>query len=476
MLLALSPFLLAELLCGMPYLKRQPELIADGEIKACVLNGRYCPPATPVGDIYASVDNNGNRTEVKLFSPADIWRQRAHAGEWRDGSGNVMRLARVLSLIPAFDDLEVEKSAIEARLDEMEKAFQNPTEEDFATWRQSWGTKGLGRLFTAKNGKHYYVEFETKNRQDADRLMGDFFESMKNANVFQRGISSAKWQKIENADYVFYIDFSDEKGKRFVQELMDYLVVLRRCFEFYIPPQRQMRPCTVRIFKKHADFYAYCKDQLYDGEEEDDSFIGYWVPSMEELLISAEDQKQALRTFRHEAFHQYLALSTANSNHATWFNEGHAKFFENSEHDKRHGVKICEDKNAMSWLPKIDRKLFFSVLGTEHGDFYDSEKKRLRNRQREVWLRYATSWAIVYFLEKGPLVDKRFAAYGDVIPKYLALTAAGESPLIATEKAWKEVEGKDVYGDFRKFWNNYRQKALKTQPHAQSPFERNGRK
>ncbi len=86
-----------------PQLKTQPEGIAGGERKAKGLAASEgIPAATPQAHHYI-MTRGEEKKQVKMYAPEDLWRKRAYAGAWKDRKGNVMRLARVKSLVPSFE-------------------------------------------------------------------------------------------------------------------------------------------------------------------------------------------------------------------------------------------------------------------------------------------------------------------------------------------------------------------------------------
>ena len=142
-----------------PQLKTQAEIVADGELKARVLAGsRGIPPPTPPMHQYR-ITRDGVSSEVKWYVVADLWRQRAFAGEWKDRHGNVMRLARVLSLAPVFERGDWYKEEIDKGLDECEKAFKNSV-----AYIQSW-------LQMLKNDNHAIVWASSRAEKAAKYIL-----------------------------------------------------------------------------------------------------------------------------------------------------------------------------------------------------------------------------------------------------------------------------------------------------------------
>ena len=437
---------------AVPLLKTQPELVADGELKAKVLAASQGVPApTPQARHYV-MTRGTERKEVKWYSAEDLWRLRAFAGEWKDKRGNVMRLARVKSLVPDIPRGEGEKEAVEAALDAAEKDFAG-TDADLAAWRKLWGSSGVGRLCTVK-GRRYYVEFafaENVKPADAEKLLKSVEKSL---SAMTAGVSanhsSMKWWETENPQYLFKTDLDKAKGGKFVADAMRLMEAMRKSYEFYVPPQKKLGKCSVRVFKTLAGY----RDYRASTGTEDQMSCGLWDPSRDELLISAENRDQAQNTMRHEAFHQYLHYATGNGWHAMWFNEGHATFFENVKYNPaKNTVKVTDEGNRAMWVsknPELYARTMRKILPMSHQEFYSGDPN----------LHYCTAWALTYFLEKGAYTSEVFAPYRQIIPKYLELTAAGVPAAQATEQAWSVVSGRDLAADFLMFWREKRKAAL----------------
>lgn len=443
--------LVVSLAYAAPQLKTQPEVIAGGELKAKVLAGAQgVPPPTPQAKQYV-VTHAGERKSVKRYSVADLWRLRAFAGEWKDRKGNVMRLARVKSLIPELGGDEAEKAEIEKALDAAERSFAGEDAE-LEAWKKAWNGAGAGRIFEAK-GRRYYVEFqlaENVKPAEVEKLYKTFARSVSTVTSASAGaVSSMRWWETTNEQYRFLTDLDRSKGGKFVKDTMRLMRAMRKSYEFYVPPTNAVGVCVVRVFRSLAGYREY---RASTGEN-DTMSCGLWDPSREELLIAAESREQALNTMRHEAFHQYLHYATKNGRHALWFNEGHACFFEDVKYNPaKDTVKVLEaGRRALqvSKAPERYAQAIREILKMNHEQFYSGDTD----------LHYCTAWALTYFLEKGAYASDEFAPYRKIIPTYLALTADGVEAEAATERAWASVADRDVAADFLKFWREKRKLA-----------------
>ena len=451
------PFLSAALLslaaASAPQLKPQAEVLAAGELKAKVLAGsRGVPPMTPAGQM-CRVTRGDEVREYKVFEPADLWRARAEIGSWEDRKGNVQRVARVLSGVPAMDRIDCSQEGIDARLDELEKDFK-PTDENLEAWRRAWGPKGTGRFVRLKTGRVYWVEFafaETVSPAAAQKLLQAFERSVSaSASAASASGRAMKWWETKNAQYAFLTDLDPAKGKKFVADSMKLMTALRKGFEYYVPPKGETAVGKVRVFRRKADYQAYRKAT---GTVDLQS-CGLWDPNRDELLIVAESPEEALATMRHESFHQYLHYATKRGDHAPWFNEGHATFFENVKYNPaKNTIRVIDTGNRATWVDRDPVRVANAIprlLELGHDDF----------SRGDVNLNYVTAWAVCYFLEKGCYAAEEFAPYRGICARYLELMEGGASPFDATVQAWSLVKGRDVPADFLKFWRAKRKAAL----------------
>lgn len=435
-----------------PQLKPQAEVLAAGELKAKVLAGsRGIPPMTPAGQL-CRVTRGDETREYKIFEPGDLWRERAELGTWEDKRGNVQRVARVLSLVPAMEQVDCSKEGVDARLDEMQKSFKG-TDDELAEWTRAWGPKGAGRFVRLKNGRLYWVEFAFREQvapADVQKLLQAFERSV-SATVSTTGAGqSMKWWETKNAQYVFLTDLDPAKGKRFITDSMKLMTALRKGFEYYVPPSGQPAVGKVRVFRSRADYQAY---RQATGTVDLQS-SGLWDPNRDELLIVAESPQEALETMRHESFHQYLHYATKRGDHAPWFNEGHATFFENVRHNPgKNTINVLDTGNRAAWVDRDPVRIANAiprVLELTHEGF----------SKGDVNLNYVTAWAICYFLEKGCYTSEEFAPYRGICARYLELMSQGASSFDATVQAWALVTGRDVPADFLKFWREKRKAAV----------------
>ena len=435
-----------------PQLKPQAEVIVEGELKAKVLTAsRGIPPQTPVARTGWMVQG-GKRRDFKVYDQVELWRLRAEVGTWQDKHGNVMKLARVASLPSSLQEFECTREAVENALDELERDFKSD-DAGLEEWKRVWGVKGVGRFVKTKDAC-YWVEFrfaEHVRDSDAQKLLTLFEKSVSMSTKSASGaIKSMQWWNEADDKFRFLTNLDKAKGAKFIKDSRRLMEALRKSFEFYVPPKRQPPVCTVRVYKTLAEYREY---RLSTGDK-DTMSRGLWDPNREELLVVAENPREAQSTMRHESFHQYLHYATGRGDHADWYNEGHATMFESVKYNPaKNTVSVTDEGNRADWVSRDPAKyagLMKKVLRLNHADFCSGKAND----------HYVTAWAICYFLERGAYTSEEFAPYRGICAKYLDLMAGGASAADATKQAWALVAGRDVAADFLKFWKDRRKAAL----------------
>ena len=443
--------------------------------------------------------------EETHYGVREFWKNQAHGGLWRDAKGNEFRIARVRGALP---DGESDAHAKREDLDEILKsaALKDPDDAVLAKWVSDYlGVSIVEDDFSAIDGVRSvssakYVRLSASNSAAAlfsfeakgDELPGGwYFASVKVAGKpvketdlrkFMRAVvagaaqlpvavasaatsagegdsrrsaakqsiaGSPRWWSTENKDYIFLTDMSQSQGGRFVKDAMKLMGAMRKAYARYVPGWKAIGTSVVRVFATREGYNAY--NQSANGMEADRS-IGLWSPSHEELLIMDMGNSARLETqriMRHEAFHQYLFYATGNGHHMTWFNEGHATFFECVQYNpKTDEVRIGDEGRwANGVAENVDHiaSLIPGILCLDHAAFYEGDLRTVNDR-------YRAAWAVTYFLEKGvPILDE-FADYRKVLPTYLSLVKVGKSPTEASASAWKTIGNRNVTVDFLRFW------------------------
>lgn len=400
-----------------PQLKVQPEAV--GEVRLRVLSGAEGIPAPTPQATYWRVVSNGVESIVKRYDEKELAYTQELLGTWKDKKGNLMHLAK-----PAV---------------------------------YPWGEGVKYKTIAEVGGVKYYIDFvfaTSVTEAEAATLLKEAARSLAPAGTFARSNSSSmKWWESRNDDYLFLTDLSKSQGGAFIKTAMRLMSAMRRSYEFYVPPLKKVGQSKVRLFKTLASY----RDYRASTGADDDQSIGLWDPSREELLVSTEGDRDASQeTMRHEAFHQYLFYATGRGDHAMWFNEGHAAFFEAIQYNPaKNTVKILDTGRRANRVAKNPARIANAIRKT----LKMSRKAYYGGSLSEVDFHYTTGWAIVYFLEKGAYAANEFEPYRKIVPKYLEEMAKGVSAEEATDRAWELVKDRDVAADFLKFWSKYRNAA-----------------
>ena len=267
--------------------------------------------------------------------------------------------------------------------------------------------------------------------------------------------NSQGWWFAETAEYVFLSNIRSATGKKIIQDLQKELPALRAACIKIIPPAEPISDVSVvRIFEDRDEYVKYV------GKEREWT-AGLWWPAQRELVILShgKDIAKTMEIIRHEAFHQYLFYASGMKEHAMWFNEGHASFFEEATPLRTgKGVDFPESariKYVVDNLESVSLNLE-KILHSSYKDFYSGT-------QEELMANYATACSLVYFFRKGVPATK-LTAYAKVMETYEATLMETGNAETATKKAFEGIDMKKFKADFIKFWKFGRATARKYNP------------
>ena len=195
--------------------------------------------------------------------------------------------------------------------------------------------------------------------------------------------------RVSDAEEFTVLDDLPGRGE-FIEALTNDFAVFRRRYSAAMPTSIDGTNvlCVARIY---ADRGEYLDALAVDGLTNMAWSAAYWSPARRELVahLPLGGEAELVRTFRHEAFHQYLSYATAMIPVSPWLNEGYAQYFEDEESldwelDKKPGA---EDLELMAdSLP--------AVLVMDYDKFYSGA-------DRERRLKYRLAWSVAVFIEKG---------------------------------------------------------------------------
>lgn len=483
-LLAAAALGAAGLAAAVPQLKGAAEPAGATGLRVKALAGsRAVQAATPPGRRWTFRRGDEKWTETH-YDVLEIWRGHERGAAWKDRKGNALTLATPTAFCPDLGD-HATRAAVEAAMAADAEAFADPSDETLAKWAGQFSGKPVAAdalaplevpslaaarlvawadgsrcaaFFRAKTGPWRYAEFrfaEAPRPKDAARLVRQFLAAVQVDKARADGacapVVEGRWITMSVPGYVFKTDLSKSQGQAFVKNAGRMMEAMQAAYRRYVPPQKALGTSTIRVFATREGYNEYL---VGTTSLEADRSIGLWNPSREELLIldrGNSARAETLKTMRHEAFHQYLFYATGGARHATWFNEGHACFFENVSFDARkNAVRVNDDPRdrrpaAVEANPEKFAKLVPEIIRLDYEAFYSGTLAEVNDR-------YTAAWALVYFLEKGAPTFKELAAWRGVLPAYLKATAEGLDWKEATERAWECAEGRDFTADFLRFW------------------------
>ena len=151
-------------------------------------------------------------------------------------------------------------------------------------------------------------------------------------------------------------------------------------------------------------------------------------------------EAELVKTFRHEAFHQYLSYATAMIPASPWLNEGYAQYFEDVESldwelGKRPGQDDLERLSEM--IP--------SVLAMDYAEFY-------AGTDRERQMKYRLAWSVAVFIEKGAR-NVRHDPFKTLKADYIDTLLETQNMLKATNAAFQSKDLLRLFvSEWLRFW------------------------
>ena len=250
-----------------------------------------------------------------------------------------------------------------------------------------------------------------------------------------------EWHFADGGEFVILDDLKD--GRQFVASLTNDLAVWRGRFAAALPTKIDTTNtlCVARIFRRRADFLAAAGEDMQWA-------AAYWSPSRRELVACLPpdgDLTELRKTFRHEAFHQYLSYATAMISTSPWLNEGYAQYFEDSGRNT-FDLAVTEEQ----W---DEIELFLpGLFGMDYSQFYAGTDAARRTN-------YRLAWSVAYFLEHG-VHEIRFDPFKDLKKKYFDALFATKDMRAATAAAFGSEEAMKMFcNEWKKFWKANAEKA-----------------
>lgn len=227
-------------------------------------------------------------------------------------------------------------------------------------------------------------------------------------------------------------------GRAFVSSLTNDLAVWRGRFAAALPPKADTTNTlsVARIYRDRSDF-------LLAAGEDMQWAAAYWNVRRRELVacMPADGSLAELRrTFRHEAFHQYLSYATAMIQVSPWLNEGYAQYFEDEGRDT-FDLKVTEEQ----W-DEVELSLP-ALMAMDYAQFYAGTDAQRRTN-------YRLAWSVAYFLEQGAR-EVPHDPFRNLKRLYFETLSETRDMRKATEAAFESEDALKLFcNEWKKFWKN----------------------
>lgn len=248
----------------------------------------------------------------------------------------------------------------------------------------------------------------------------------------------ANWHVTDSTEFTV---LDDLPGRGFVETLTNALVQMRAEYVRTVPTELDGTNalCVARIYATREEYLAALET---DGNTNMSWSAAYWSPERRELVayLPANGEAELLKTFRHEAFHQYLSYACSMIAASPWINEGYAQYFEDPE-DEDWALGIDWTKDGVERLAALLPGMF----GMDYGQFYAGTDLQRR-------FSYRLAWSVAVFLEKG--ADKvRFRPFADLKRDYFRSLLREQDMRRATSAAFRNEDTLKLFiREWKKFW------------------------
>jgi len=251
-------------------------------------------------------------------------------------------------------------------------------------------------------------------------------------------VAYPEWHAESSAEFELIFDF---KNDAFVNTLTNELATMRAKYSAALPtPIDGSNVLAVaRIYDTRDE---YLDALVVEGNTNMEWTAAYWSSIQRELVAyRQDDEKELLKTMRHEAFHQYISYATSMIAVSPWLNEGYAEYFEDLESED-WGDEYDTSKESLQQYAKI----LPGLMAMDYDDFYSGSDAARR-------FKYRLAWSIARFLEKG--AEKvRFQPFKDVKRRYIAELLKSGDMQKATAAAFENEDKMKLFVvEWVKYWN-----------------------
>ncbi len=456
------------------------------------------PLDMPRAEAYLVKDTEGSLWLEDRYDELDLWTGRTVLGRWNDREGRQLTVSKLDTMAPLFTGQTLTRerfaSATEPlpvkRLDLRDQAiawlapFDLPEEPvsprlDLHGFKQvqylhGTNTNAVVCAFLPEKASAWYLavwnllpedDFETAVETFEDEFLSDWDERRKEGLRSEEGLAEAaprtrtkrrrtrveerdllradaqhsvtnypNWHVTSAPEFIVLDDLPANSAA--VTTLTNELALMRAKYAaaFPSPVNGSNVLAVARIFKDRDEYLTALDDNAVEGMEWSGA---YWSPARRELVayLPPGGTTELLKTFRHEAFHQFLSYACAMIPTSPWLNEGFAQYF--------------EDEAATDWGIEVDldqvADLIPALMRMNYSQFYDGSSA-------ERQLKYRLAWSLACFLEKGaPKV--RFEPFKDLRRTYVESLLRHQDAERATAEAFGSADKlKQFIAEWKKFW------------------------
>ena len=233
----------------------------------------------------------------------------------------------------------------------------------------------------------------------------------------------------------------DLPARGFVETLTNDFPVMRAKYAAAIPSPLDGSN-VLSVVRIYASRDEYLDALEADGNTNMAWSAAYWSPGRRELVahLSANGEKELMRTIRHEAFHQYLSYASSMISASPWFNEGYAQYFEDDANaDWGEGFDV-KDENVDRMSAAIP-----GLLMMDYEQFYGGSDLERR-------FKYKLAWSVVRFIERGA-DEVRLKPFEGLKKRYMDVLIETRDMRQATSAAFKDADLlKQFVAEWRKYW------------------------
>lgn len=452
------------------------------------------PLDMPRAEAYIVKEGNATRLEDR-YDRLDLWISQAVLGRWFDDDGRSFVLSR-LDVEPPVQDshgtvTRCDYADTRVRMKRIRVNASIPTEfrqaisllspsaiaerprpprqlprgfKDVDYWQHQTNRTDIICAFRPEKSEIWYLaswqlvdgdDYSERMQSFEDEFLGKEFWKLKGIGDPFKGKEAGERELLRDdvrRSVVAYDGwhFTDSPEFAVIDDLAvrDFMVSLTNEFATMRSRYAETVPTSIdgsnvlAVARIYASRDEYLDALEADGHVNMEWSAAYWSSERRELVahLSKGGETELLKTFRHEAFHQYLSYAASMISVSPWLNEGYAQYF--------------EDPEALAWdfdlTPEIVEKLSASipgVLSLDYAGFYSGTDAERHSK-------YRLAWSLAVFLEKG--ADKvRFQPFKDLKKRYFAELFVSHDMRKATAAAFKSEDGMKLFiSEWRKFWCN----------------------